>query len=133
MLRETWKTPEIEHELSELSRTSTELGVPIDSLLQGVQLGRELNIKYEQWALIHNTDSCEELSYKQAEELAVKYGRDFKGLLQAMVEGVSLPMPLVLDDPEHGLYLVGGNTRLMACRVLNILPKVLVFHAIGRT
>lgn len=127
----TWEPPNMEHELSEVFRTSAELGVPIESLLRGVDLGTESDLEGEQWTLLQNTDSCEELSYEQARELATEYDRDLDGLLQAMAGCIPIPMPLVLDHPVHGLYLVGGNTRLMACRVLSITPKVWKFRAVS--
>ena len=47
-----------------------------------------------------------------------------ESLMKAMKQGKPLPPSLVLRSKSKGLYLLGGNTRLMAAAAIGVKPKV---------
>jgi hypothetical protein len=78
------------------------------------------------WANLQNTDSwdLEKGDIQKARELAIGYEKDFDYALKSVKEGFYNP-PLIIKENE-AYTLIGGNTRLMACKVLGIRPKVLL-------
>ena len=59
--------------------------------------------------------------------LSDKYNRDWGSLVNALSEGTPLPPPIVLRDEDGCLFLLAGNTRLMAAATLykNIPVKII--------
>jgi hypothetical protein len=77
------------------------------------------------WARLENTDSYNTENLTQASKAASSYGRDIDSVMKGFQTGNSMKMPVVLERPDNTITLVGGNTRLMAARVLGIQPTVL--------
>jgi len=121
-----WLMPE-EHERAEIERTAEHFGLDPFDLLRCMSRGGPKTLDQECWSKLENADSSDPLTWWQAHALAERYGRDFECIAQAMRRGSPMPMPIVLKRRNGGLYLVAGNTRLMACRVLQITPEVWLF------
>jgi hypothetical protein len=125
-----WLQPGDE-ELCELERTAEELGLDLLDLVRSVSFGEPRFLDEDEWAEMDNADSSSSrLTREGAIALSVGYGRDFEGIERALKASEPIPMPLVLET-RGALYLVGGNTRLMACRVLGIQPQIWVFQYRG--
>jgi len=79
------------------------------------------------WDNLENTDSnsLKIGDYKKSIALSKKYGRTIEWIFDAIKNNKQIPMPQILST--NGRYiLVGGNTRLMAFRVMGINPKVVL-------
>jgi hypothetical protein len=70
-----------------------------------------------------------EISWAAAVEETASGGRDLYGIAQSLLNGEPVPMPLVARLKNGGLYLVGGNTRLLATTLLGLDPTVWLFDA----
>ena len=120
-----WVKPSIDDELPELERISSEEGFDLEHLKMAFASAIPKNLSEEDWSRLANSDSYGVESISQAESLAKGYGRDLASLIRGFQAGSSMKMPVVLELDDGTITLVGGNTRLMAARVLNISPKVL--------
>lgn len=80
------------------------------------------------WNKLENTDS-NEIEFgddKTVMNLAREYGRDIKSIINGMYSGARIPAPIILIT-DSGYYLVAGNTRLMAAKMLGVTPKIWLF------
>ena len=123
-----WSKPSYDEEESEFTRTSLELEIPVDMLRAAFLKGGLVDLPNWMWCSLLNTDSNDVFSLAEAEGRAKLYNRDLSRIVQGMSSRSTIPAPIVisrgdsLGNPRP--YLVAGNTRLMACRVLNVRPKV---------
>jgi|TARA_R110002096_G_scaffold217337_1_gene405404 hypothetical protein len=68
---------------------------------------------------ISNTDVGEILDthpsdrLEKAIEMAKKYKKNYKSIIDGIKKKVPFPPPIVIKDNKGTLYLLGGNTRLM--------------------
>jgi hypothetical protein len=84
--------------------------------------GKMVELTDEIWKRLPNTNSYK-ITKKEAERHATKYGKDIGRIMHGMQYGAELPAPIVLRTAT-GPYLVAGNTRLMAARVMGLRPRV---------
>jgi hypothetical protein len=78
------------------------------------------------WSKLENSDSYEVTSLDDAIKLAKQYDKDWKPTLDAIKNGTIIDPPMILNYDKTRYYLVGGNTRLMFYKALDIEPKVLL-------
>lgn len=119
-----WRRPSYAEEEAEFLRVSEELSIPFDELRDLFQLGELVDLPGWMWCSLTNTDSNDVFSLAEAEARAKLYDRDLARIIQGMSSRSTLPAPIVLPFKIGRPHLVAGNTRLMACRVLNVRPKV---------
>jgi len=120
----SWRAPKYAEEEAELLRVVTELGVPMDRLREAFRAGDLVDLPLWMWCSLDNTDSNDTFTLAEAEARAKLYDRDLSRIIQGMSQRATLPAPIILAQGQKRPHLVAGNTRLMACRVLNIRPKV---------
>lgn len=79
------------------------------------------------WEKLENSDSpkLKTGDKKTAIALSKKYGRTIEWIFDAIKNNKEIPMPQILFT-QNRYILVGGNTRLMAFKVLGINPKVVL-------
>jgi len=79
------------------------------------------------WKKLQNTDSWAIKNLEDVIKLSQEYGRDWESIKNALQSNKELPAPIVLR--RGGSYeLIGGNTRLMVAKALNIRPTVLLIE-----
>ena len=119
-----WRKPLISEEMPEFERTAVDLRINLRLLTSAFDSGELVELANWIWCLMVNTDSNEVFSIAEAEAKAELYGRDIARVFRGMTSHAILPAPIVLVRGDERPYLVSGNTRLMAARVLNVRPKV---------
>jgi hypothetical protein len=123
-----WCKPSYSEEEREFARVSLTLEIHLDELREGFTKGELVDLPNWMWCSLLNTDSNDVFSLAEAEERAKLYNRDLSRVVQGMSSRSTIPAPIVLSRGDsQGAprpYLMAGNTRLMACRVLNVRPKV---------
>lgn len=114
-------------EESEIERTAQEFNVPIPDMQYAFIAGNMVILSDDIWSKLENSDSYQIKSLEQAIKLAKKYKKDWEPTLRAIKAGnESINPPLILNYDKDKYYLVGGNTRLMFYKALDITPKVLM-------
>jgi hypothetical protein len=79
------------------------------------------------WKKLQNTDSWSIKNLEDVIKLSQEYGRDWESIKNALESNKELPAPIVLR--RGGSYeLIGGNTRLMVAKALNIRPTILLIE-----
>lgn len=119
----TWKHPSLEEEKEEMVRTSEEMKIPLQKLLVKFENGAKVTFKEDWWPLLQNSEAAEPLSEERARSYAQKYQRNYEKIKKGLLEGSKIPSPIVLTM-KNGFYCIAGNTRLMTCRALKILPDI---------
>ncbi len=125
-----WEKPTLEEEQAEIERTAEHLGIATSILLDAYETAELEELSNEDWANLDNADSSasdwtmEDARYKCEQE----YGRDFKRIEDGLKSGHTFPAPLVLFRQNQVPYLIGGNSRLLGCRVLGLRPTVLALR-----
>ena len=123
--RPRWVKPSLTDEISELERVSSDEGIDLEALKMAFAASKPVILTDSDWARLENTDSYNTENLTQASKAASSYGRDIDSVMKGFQTGNSMKMPVVLERPDNTITLVGGNTRLMAARVLGIQPTVL--------
>jgi hypothetical protein len=111
---------------SEIERTAQEFNIPLEDLKYAFVAGRMVILSDDIWAKLENTDSYNITSIEDAVKLANQYGKKWKSTLSAIKNSEVLDPPMILNYDKSRYYLVGGNTRLMFYKALDITPKVLL-------
>lgn len=119
-----WCKPSYSEEEREFARVSLTLEIHLDELREGFTKGELVDLPKWLWCSLDNTDSNDVFSLAEAEERAKLYNRDLSRIVQGMSSRSTIPAPIILQREDFRPHLVAGNTRLMACRILNICPKV---------
>jgi len=115
--------PDLKIELSEITRTIKDL--KISNNLKEIKAQFESNKLVEcNYKEIDNSDYSSVENFDQVLELVKKYDKNIDRLLKQF-EGGSIEASIVLLRNGKNPYLIGGNTRLMLLKVLNIKPQVL--------
>jgi hypothetical protein len=123
---EKFRAPDLSREEGEMARTARELSIPVDEVRGALDRGQLTELSEDMWARLENSDSfsLERGELAEAEKIAKQYKRDLKKFVTAIKAGDKIDAPLVLMKDNEIPYLVAGNTRLMAARVLGLRPRV---------
>ena len=113
-------------EENEIERTAQEFNIPLEDLKYAFTAGSMVILSDDIWAKLENTDSYNITSIEDAVKLANQYGKKWKSTLSAIKNSEVLDPPMILNYDKDRYYLVGGNTRLMFYKALDIEPKVLL-------
>ena len=125
MAQDMWRRTTLSDEYAELQRVAAEEQLPLDFLVLAFRAGTVVQLTEAEWQRLENTESADpQLTITQALAYAHTYGRDLPPLIRALMAQRPVPMPVVAARGSR-LFCVGGNTRLMAARVLRLMPEVL--------
>lgn len=82
----------------------------------------------EEWAQMENTDSNDMKTEEDIYNTIGGYGRSKDRILKHSIEPLrnnsTIQTPIVAYVKDYPPYLVSGNTRLSACKVIGITPMV---------
>lgn len=120
--------PNMEYEEDEFKRTSEELGINYQELLERFKKAKTIILTDIIWNELENTDSnnLRMGDLEKAKSLAKEYDRDINSIIEKINQNKGIEMPIIFNN-NGKYYLIAGNTRLMAFRVLGMYPKVLIF------
>lgn len=122
-LNVNWVVPNFNEEADEINRTAVDLSLNRNKLFHALKDGQLVDLSNFAWSKMANTDSwgIQYGDMRAVHELARQYGRNAHKIFEALEHGGTLPAPIVLQNP---LYLIAGNTRLMAAKAFGVKPKV---------
>ncbi len=120
-----WEKPALKEERGELERTARELQLQLDALVAAYEAAQLEVLSEEDWVRMENCDSANGTWTVESVREHLKPTRDFGRIERGTAEGDVMPAPIVLYRNEHPPYLIGGNSRLLACRVFKQRPTVL--------
>lgn len=126
-----WRMPSWEEEIGEFLRVSQVLDMPLTALRHLWEESHVRDLDQNTWGRLRNADSAKMApgDHEKAFGAARAAGRDMTRVMDAILSGGVLPMPIVMLLDDGTPYLVAGNTRLMACRVEGRTPAVLLMDA----
>jgi hypothetical protein len=113
-------------EMGEIDRVSEEFNIPAEDIQYAFEVGHEVILTENIWSKLENSDSYEVQNLDQAVELANKYKKNWRAIVQAIKDEKQLPLPMVMQYSEDKYHLVAGNTRLMIYKALGVQPVVLM-------
>ena len=116
----------VAREENEVERTAQTFNIPLEDLKYAFITGGMIILSDDIWSRLENTDSYNINSIEDAVKLANQYGKKWKSTLSAIKNSEVLDPPMILNYDKDHYYLVGGNTRLMFYKALDIEPKVLL-------
>ena len=116
----------VAREESEIERTADVFNIPLEDLKYAFIAGSMVILSDDIWSKLENSDSYEVTSLNDAIKAAKGYGKNWKPTLDAIKNGTIIDPPMILNYDQNRYYLVGGNTRLMFYKALDIEPKVLL-------
>jgi hypothetical protein len=116
--------PSFHIEIDELKRTSQELGLVLNDLINGFNDSKIDVLSNKDWNKLENTDSNKINNIKDVQELAIKYDKDFDRVYNQIIKDKKIEVPIILYRKGYNPYLIGGNTRLSILRVLKIEGKI---------
>lgn len=126
----SWEKPLIEAERGEFERTSEELGIPIERLVEAFHRASLEELSDADWNQLQNADSRDPswtlddvIAYRTTDDRPER--RDVLRIVEGMKRGDALPAPIVLYRDGRPPYLVAGNTRLLVARTSGRRPSVL--------
>lgn len=135
-----WTKVKFDDEAGEFDRVATELTgnqpdavwdsnfKKLKSLYQSSSL---TNLPNSIWIKLKNTDSNKPMSIGDIKRAIQSNGessglRDiYKVIAEVVSNSPRAPIILLINNKYH---LVAGNTRLMACRLLEIIPQVIIIN-----
>ncbi len=119
-----WIIPSIEEEKGEFARVAKLLGVELSEVRALFDAGSLESLDLESWKSLENTDSWGTTTMDQVRTLSALYGRDCDAVTSGLIAEHNMPAPIVLCLADGRRHLVSGNTRLMVCRALGIMPLI---------
>tara|TARA_R110002126_G_scaffold249462_1_gene392355 strand:- start:227 stop:676 length:450 start_codon:yes stop_codon:yes gene_type:complete len=127
-----WVKPDYEDEEEEFELTASEIGDDYEETLSGLINGYWNStievLTDEEWSQMENTDSWGLETEEDIYNVIGGYGRSNERILKHSLEplrnGGVVETPIVLYMENYPPYLIAGNTRLSACKVLGITPMV---------
>ncbi len=127
-----WVKPDYEDEEEEFELTASEIGddyeETLSSLINGYWNSTIEVLTDEEWSQMENTDSWGLETEEAIYNVIGGYGRSNERILKHSLEplrnGGVVETPIVLYMENYPPYLIAGNTRLSACKVLGITPMV---------
>lgn len=136
-----WKRPSIsdlkreyrvEHELKGLNYFESEADF-LKACKNGnvVKITKSMNSRIQNRS---NTSSFEELlSLIKTYRSYPKYRNEktLKSIYDGFKKGESMDLPIIIDEPKHGMRVFSGNTRLDIAFQLGITPMALILNTEG--
>lgn len=119
LINVTWMKPSLDEEMDEFERTSKELNINKEQLIESFKDGELITLTDDIWRELKNTDSWKTKTMEDVKRLAIEYGKN----LDSIINAKKLPAPIILKI-NNKFYLIAGNTRLMYSRANKINPLV---------
>jgi hypothetical protein len=115
--------PDLKIELEEIKRTIKDLKLSnkLKEIKEQFENNELAECKYKE---IDNSDYSSVSTFDDVLELVKKYDKNIDRLLEQFDKG-KIEASIILLRDKHKPYLIGGNTRLMLLKVLEIEPQVL--------
>ena len=121
-----WLKPEFDSEINEFKRVAKDKLIDLNDLRKAYKSASLIFLDNNLWKSIENTDSWETTTKERAATVAKKHNRDIDKIYQNIRDQMDSPIVLIKGDEPP--TLISGNTRLMACRVLKIYPKIVLIR-----
>ena len=119
-----WEKPTWPQEAGELERTGQELGISVEVLKEAYKKAVLQELNDLDWEGMENTESGDLTWTIEKVREFLQDKRDFNQIERGLKGGKKLPAPIVLYREGEPPYLIGGNSRLLGCRVLGLRPIV---------
>ena len=115
----------IQKEMPELIRTSKELKLDLDTLVDAFRKSREIYLSKKIHDRLENTESNQINKGEMSKviSLSKQYGKEDPKKLKILLSSGNYERPLVLNF-DNRYYLVAGNTRLSTASAMGIKPKI---------
>ena len=126
--RPRWEKPNLSVEMEEMERTAEVLEIAQEVLLRAYEKAELEELSDADWNGMQNADSSDTSWTPEDVREHLKGNRDFERIEQGMRAGETLPAPIVLYRENESPYLIGGNSRLLGCRIVGIRPMVLALR-----
>jgi hypothetical protein len=137
-----WKKVPYESEVGEFRRITTEIlkknskftNAYVSSYLKKeYNKKRPTSLSFSMWKNLSNTDSYQVANFTDIDE-AIRKNEPSSGKRNMLVVldeilGKTVRCPIILRYSSTDYTLIAGNTRLMAMKVIGIMPKVIVIDA----
>ncbi|MFC1741256.1 radical SAM protein [Nanoarchaeota archaeon] len=123
-----WVKPAVERELGEIKRTAHFLDLDASLLIRLFRESHLESLDAADWSILENCESIDGGAPTEERQEQTKHKREFGLIQEAMHTGGSVPAPSVLFRNGYRPCVVAGNTRLLACRTLNIPPQILALR-----
>ena len=125
-----WVKPDFKDEKEEFELVVYELQkvISLTDLINSYQNSDMGVLTDEEWSQMENTDSWGLETEEDMYRVIGGYGRSDERILKYSLEPIKnggvVETPIVLYMENYPPYLIAGNTRLSACKVLGVTPKV---------
>ena len=129
-----WIRPTLEDEGGEIKRTAIDLGIDEQKILEAFTAAGLEEFDDTAWQQLENANSSQPLTIEEVRKILrsredfADAEQKFTDIEERLTDGQEMWAPVVLLRPGQKPYLIGGNSRLMACRTLHIRPMVLVLR-----
>lgn len=129
-----WKKDPFSNEVDEFKRITAQYTSNKKDLAKNLRYlqtqynkAKKVSLIDRDWKKLENTDSFETNTLDEVYSAMErnKAPRDIERILRQYVSG-NVSCPIVIKFEDNRLELVGGNTRLMIARVLQIKPKIVL-------
>lgn len=124
-----WVIPSKNKEVGEIIRVSNLFNISVEIIKSLLNESSISNLSSSEWSVLYNTESWHISDISEAYKVSEGHGRNLSALLDSFRNEKEMESPIILFLPNGKSHLVSGNTRLIACRVLNIRPGVLKLRA----
>lgn len=125
-----WDKPNWNDEDCELKRTSRDLRIDYSFLkTQCLNNGFITDLTDDLWRICDNTSSYKINTLHDVNDylIRIERTRNLESIIKGFRDKDKIPVPIIVIKPDSKPYLVGGNTRLMVCKALDIKPKIWLF------
>jgi hypothetical protein len=130
MMQISWKKVPYIDEKEEFERTVKNFSEKVDEkenntfLKKAYTTSKLISLNDRDWKNMENTDSWNVGTFENIQKI-IKGDRNITVIINEFFSN-SVRAPIAIRLGEGQLYLVGGNTRLMAASVLGVKPKIVV-------
>ena len=133
----TWIKDNYENERGEFERAAIEVSGPTNKIKQeNIKYLRDayakskiVSLSDHDWQKMENTDSWKTETFT-AILTAFSNNNEKRdlGRILSQFEMGKLKCPIAYKRADNALVLIGGNTRLMVCRVLGVKPRIVIIN-----
>lgn len=115
----------IQKEMPEIVRTSKELKIDLDALIEAFRKSKEIYLSKKIHERLENTESnqIKKGEMDKAISIAKKYGKKDPKKIKIELSSENYDRPLILNF-NNRYYLVAGNTRLSTAAAMGMKPKI---------
>jgi len=120
-----WIKSGYSYEKGEFERTAKSMKIDVAALEKNYNTSKMVKLQNDVWRNLENTRSWDTQTIEDVDSTAKRYATNYKKIFVEMVTIEKLYCPIILQ--KSGKYsLIAGNTRLMICRAMNVVPEVVI-------